>query len=162
MTQERNGGHAPPAFNSIDEATPGTSRGGEGASGTSDDYTTCLLLHLEAQSQRPIPMPDPRIPDQCINDVWKVLHSRTDANDDNGHANSTGSGSTGFTAVYSSGGGCDDSVASTSHAGMQEASGMSGNETRNATGAGGGGHQELSGVSGNVWSCRDALHGHDN
>ncbi|XP_070382281.1 uncharacterized protein [Dermacentor albipictus] len=85
MTEERNGGHAPPAFNSIDEAIPGTSReGGEGASATSDDCTTCLLLHLEAQSHMPIPMPDPRIADECINDVWKALHCRTDASDDNG------------------------------------------------------------------------------
>ncbi|XP_070382124.1 uncharacterized protein [Dermacentor albipictus] len=82
-----------------------------------------------------------------------------------GHANSTGSGSAGFTVpVYSSssGGGSDDSVASTSHAGMQEASGMSGNETRNATRSGGRGHQELSGVSGNVSRWRDALRGHAN
>ncbi|XP_070382208.1 sericin 1-like isoform X14 [Dermacentor albipictus] len=82
-----------------------------------------------------------------------------------GHANSTGSGSAGFTVpVYSSssGGGSDDSVASTTHAGMQEASGMSGNETRYATRSGGSGHQELSGVSGNVSRWRDALRGHDN
>ncbi|XP_065309740.2 uncharacterized protein [Dermacentor albipictus] len=82
-----------------------------------------------------------------------------------GHENSTGSGSAGFTVpVYSSssGGGSDDSVASTTHAGMQEASGMSGNETRNATGTGGRGHQELSGVSGNVSSRRHALQERDN
>ncbi|XP_070382445.1 zinc finger protein 665-like [Dermacentor albipictus] len=239
MTEERNGVHAPPAFTNVDEATAGTSReGGEGASGTSDDYTTCLLLHLEAQSQRPIPMPDPRISDECINDVWKALNSsRNDATDINGytrntetrstgftlpvhsssggndavastshvgteeasglpendasaneaitpeiswrsqctphsatftdhfqgHTNSTGSGSAGFTLpLYSSGGGSDDSVASTSHAGMQEASGMSGNKTRSATGTGGRGHQELPGISGNVSSRRHALQGRDN
>ncbi|XP_070382226.1 uncharacterized protein [Dermacentor albipictus] len=91
-------------------------------------------------------------------------HSSMFADHFQGHANSTGSGSAGFTVpVYSSsGGGSDDSVASTSHAGMQEASGMSGNETRYTTRSGGRGHQEQSGVSGNVSRRRDALRGHDN
>ncbi|XP_070382119.1 uncharacterized protein [Dermacentor albipictus] len=95
----------------------------------------------------------------------RTPHSSMFADHFQGHANSTGSGSAGFTVpVYSSssGGGSDDSVASTTHAGMQEASGMSGNETRYATRSGGSGHQELSGVSGNVSRRRDALRGHYN
>ncbi|XP_070382115.1 uncharacterized protein [Dermacentor albipictus] len=90
-------------------------------------------------------------------------HSALFADHFQGHANSTGSGSTGFTlSVYSSGGGSDESMSSRSHAGMQEASGMSGKETRNATGTGGRGHQELSGVSGDVSSRRHALQERDN
>ncbi|XP_070382220.1 uncharacterized protein [Dermacentor albipictus] len=95
----------------------------------------------------------------------RTPHSSMFADHFQGHANSTGSGSAGFTVpVYSSssGGGSDDSVASTSHAGMQEASSMSGNKTRYATRSGGRGHQQLSGVSGNVSRWRDALRGHDN
>ncbi|XP_070382138.1 zinc finger protein ZFP2-like isoform X2 [Dermacentor albipictus] len=246
MTQERNGGHAPPAFNSIDEATPGTSRGGEGASGTSDDYTTssggsndgvASTRHAGTEAASAFPENDPRIPDATGAGPWsaqyyqasgattvygtcdiscshsttclplgstssidhtlpstscagmmeasaslqygasaneaiktqkpwssqRTPHSAAFTDHFQGHANSTGSGSTGFTlSVYSSGGGSDDSLASTSHAGMQEASGMSGNETRNATGTGGRGHQELSGVSGDVSSRRHGLQERDN
>ncbi|XP_065309812.1 uncharacterized protein [Dermacentor albipictus] len=93
----------------------------------------------------------------------RAAHSATFTDHFQGHTNSTGSGSTGFTLpVYSSGGGSDDSVASTSHVGMQEASGMSGKETRNATGTGGRGHQELSGVLGDVSSRQHALQERDN
>ncbi|XP_070382211.1 uncharacterized protein [Dermacentor albipictus] len=93
----------------------------------------------------------------------RAAHSAMFADHFQGHTNSTGSGSTGFTlTVYSSGGGSDDSVASTSHVGMQEASGMSGKETRNATVTGGRGHQELSGVSGDISSRRHALQERDN
>ncbi|XP_070382121.1 uncharacterized protein [Dermacentor albipictus] len=93
----------------------------------------------------------------------RTPHSSMFADHFQGHANSTGSGSAGFTVlVYSSSRGCDDSVASTSHAGMPEASGMSENETRYATRSGGSGHQELSGVSGNVSRRWDALRGHHN
>ncbi|XP_072143670.1 uncharacterized protein [Dermacentor andersoni] len=140
MTEQRNGGHAPPAFAFMDEATPGASREGrEGALGTSDDYTTCLLLFLEAQRRIPLLMPDPRICNRYINDAWTALNSQTDATDVTGYTRNTETGSTGFTlpACSSSSGSGNDAVASTSHAGTEEASRIPENDARipDATGA---------------------------
>ncbi|XP_070382128.1 zinc finger protein 256-like isoform X2 [Dermacentor albipictus] len=93
----------------------------------------------------------------------RTAHSAMFADHFQGHANSTGSGSTGFPLpVYSSGGGSDDSLASTSHVGMQEASGMPGKETRNATEAGGREQQVSCDASRKVSSRRDASHGQPN
>nr|XP_054920578.1 zinc finger protein 480-like [Dermacentor andersoni] len=119
MTEERNGGQTPPAFTFIDEATAGTSReGGEGASGTSDDYTTCLRLYLEAQSQRPIRMPDSSICDGYINDAWEALNSRTDATDVN---DATDSGSTNYAPAVTTDR-TDHASPSTSRAGIEKVS----------------------------------------
>ncbi|XP_070382225.1 uncharacterized protein [Dermacentor albipictus] len=121
-------------------------------------------FRMETFPQRDLPSANEAITPQKSWSSQHTPHSSMFADHFQGHANSTGSGSAGFTVpVYSSsGGGSDDSVASTSHAGMQEASGMSGNETRYTTRSGGRGHQEQSGVSGNVSRRRDALRGHDN
>ncbi|XP_070382064.1 uncharacterized protein [Dermacentor albipictus] len=119
MTEQRNGGHTPPAFAFIDEPTPGTSReGGEDVSGTSDDYTTCLRLYLEAESEKPIHMHDPTICDGYINDAWKALNSRTDATDVN---DASDSGSTNYTPVVTTGR-ADHAWPSTSRAGIEKVS----------------------------------------
>ncbi|XP_054920652.1 uncharacterized protein [Dermacentor andersoni] len=119
MTEERNGRHPPPASTFIDEVTPSTSHeGGEGASGTSDDYTTGLRLYLEAESQKPIPMPDPTICDGYINDAWKALNSRTDATDVN---DASDSGSTNYAPVVTTGR-ADHAWPSTSRAGIEKVS----------------------------------------
>ncbi|XP_054920600.1 uncharacterized protein [Dermacentor andersoni] len=63
--------------------------------------------------------------------------------------------------VYSSSSsGGDDAVASTSRAGMQDATGTLGNESRSAIGSRARELQELCGVSGNGSSGRGASHGH--
>nr|XP_054920263.1 zinc finger protein 41-like [Dermacentor andersoni] len=99
MTEQGNGGHTPPTFTFMDEATAGTSReGGEGALGTSDDY--------------------PPYVDEYINDVWEVMNSQTDATDIN---DATASGSTNHTPVESSAS-ADHSRPSTSHAGIEQVS----------------------------------------
>nr|XP_054930667.1 uncharacterized protein LOC129386606 [Dermacentor andersoni] len=119
MTEQRNGVHTPPAFAFIEEATPGTSReGGEGASGTSDDYTAYLLLYLEALSQRPICMPDPTISDGYINDAWEALNSRNDATD---VKDATDMGSTNYAPAITTAR-TDHARPSTSHAGIQKLS----------------------------------------
>ncbi|XP_065308632.2 zinc finger protein 596-like isoform X1 [Dermacentor albipictus] len=119
MTDQRNGGHTRPAFAFIDEPTPGTSReGGEDASGTSDEYTTCLRLYLEAESEKPIRMPDPTICDGYINDAWKALNSRTDASDVN---DASDSGSTNYVPVVTTGR-ADHAWPSTSRAGIEKVS----------------------------------------
>ncbi|XP_070382232.1 uncharacterized protein [Dermacentor albipictus] len=70
MAEQGNGGHTPPAFAFMDEATAGTNReGGECALGTSDDY--------------------PPYVDEYIDDVWKVLNSQNDATDVNDATDST-------------------------------------------------------------------------
>ncbi|XP_072141370.1 uncharacterized protein [Dermacentor andersoni] len=80
-----------------------------------------------------------------------------------GHTHNTEHRSNAFRLpVYSSGSGGDDAVASTSRAGMQDATGTLGNEARSAIGSGGREQPELCGVSGNVSSGRDASHGYPN
>ncbi|XP_070382217.1 uncharacterized protein [Dermacentor albipictus] len=163
---------------SIDHTLPSTSCAGMMEASASLQYDAssqynayeqhaCVpeAFRMETFPQRDLPSANEAITPQKSWSSQHTSHSSMFADHFQGHANSTGSGSAGFTLpVYSSssGGGSDDSVACTSHAGMQEASGMSGNETRNATRSGGRGHQQLSGVSGNVSSRRDALRGHDN
>ncbi|XP_065309766.1 zinc finger and BTB domain-containing protein 14-like isoform X2 [Dermacentor albipictus] len=99
MAEQGNGGHTPPAFAFMDEATAGTSReGGEGALGTSDDY--------------------PPYVDEYINDVWEVLNSQTDATDVN---DATDSASTNHAPAESSGS-AHHFRPSTSHAGVEKVS----------------------------------------
>ncbi|XP_070382150.1 uncharacterized protein [Dermacentor albipictus] len=84
MTEERKGGHAPPTFTNIDDATPGTSReGGEGASGTSDDYTTssggsndgvASTRHAGTEAASAFPENDPRIPDATGAGPWSAQY----------------------------------------------------------------------------------------
>ncbi|XP_072143668.1 uncharacterized protein [Dermacentor andersoni] len=79
------------------------------------------------------------------------------------HAEKTENGSTDYTLpVYSTSGGSGGEVASKSHAGIDEASCISGNDARNAAGTGGREQQVSCDVCGNVSSRRDALHGHTN
>ncbi|XP_070381322.1 zinc finger protein 26-like [Dermacentor albipictus] len=83
--------------------------------------------------------------------AWKLME----------HTDKTDNGSSGSTLqayCSSSGGGGDNTQASTSLAGMEEAAGVFRNEARNVTGTGGRELQELCGVCGNVCSRRDALH----
>ncbi|XP_070382195.1 uncharacterized protein [Dermacentor albipictus] len=161
---------------SIDHTLPSTSCAGMMEASASLQYDASLqyiayeqhacvpeALRMETFPQRDLPTANEAITSKKSWSSQRAAHSAMFADHFKGHTNSTGSGSTGFTLpVYSSGGGSDDSVASTSHVGMQEASGMSGKETRNATGTGGRGHQELSGVLGDVSSRQHALQERDN
>ncbi|XP_070382035.1 uncharacterized protein [Dermacentor albipictus] len=123
---------------SSDYAVASTSQTGtEEASDSSGNEDRCLLLFPEAQSRRRIPMPDPRISEQRINDAWMALHSRTQATGVNaplisGYTHNKETRSTGFTLpVYSSSsGGSNDAVAITSHASTEEASGIPENDAR--------------------------------
>nr|XP_054926208.1 uncharacterized protein LOC129384642 [Dermacentor andersoni] len=99
MTEQRSGGHTPPAFAFIEEATPGTSReGGEGASGTCVDYPAYI--------------------DEYINDALKALNRQTDASDVN---DATDSGSTNYAPVVSTAS-ANHAWPRTSHAGIEKLS----------------------------------------
>nr|XP_054920244.1 zinc finger protein 271-like [Dermacentor andersoni] len=99
MTEQRKVGHTPPVFAFIEEATPGTSReGGEGASGTCDDYPAYI--------------------DEYINDALKALNRQTDASDVN---DATDSGSTNYAPVVSTAS-ADHAWPRTSHAGIEKLS----------------------------------------
>nr|XP_054920250.1 zinc finger protein 761-like isoform X2 [Dermacentor andersoni] len=99
MTEQRKGGHTPPVFAFIEEATPGTSReGGEGASGTCNDYPAYI--------------------DEYINDALKALNRQTDATDVN---DATDSGSTNYAPVVSTAS-TDHAWPRTSHDGIEKLS----------------------------------------
>ncbi|XP_070386310.1 uncharacterized protein [Dermacentor albipictus] len=99
MNQQRNGGHAPPAFTFIDTAMPDKSReGGEGALCTSDDYLAYI--------------------DEYISDGLKALNRQTDATDVN---DATESGSTNDAPVVSTAS-ADHARPSTSPAAIEKVS----------------------------------------
>ncbi|XP_054920445.2 uncharacterized protein [Dermacentor andersoni] len=105
-----------------------------------------------------------RFPETTSVGQWNTqYHTVYGTSSISGHTDNTEDRSNAFRLpVYSSSSGGDDAVASTSHAGMQEATGTLGNEARNATGTRGRGQEELCGISGNVSSRPVALHGHAN
>nr|XP_054920649.1 uncharacterized protein LOC129381646 [Dermacentor andersoni] len=88
MTETESTGLTLPVYSSSssgDYKVASTSRTGtEEASDSSGNDARCLLLLLEAQSRRRIPMPDPGISEQCISHAWMALPSRTGATDVNG------------------------------------------------------------------------------
>ncbi|XP_065292401.1 zinc finger protein 454-like isoform X2 [Dermacentor albipictus] len=99
MTEQGNGGHTPPAFAFLDEATPYTSReGGEGASGTCYD----LPAYIE----------------EYIDDALKARNRQTDATDVN---DDTDNGSTNYAPVVSTAS-ADHAWPGTSHAGIEKLS----------------------------------------
>ncbi|XP_065309813.2 uncharacterized protein [Dermacentor albipictus] len=163
-------------ISSIDHTLPSTSCAGVMEASASLQYDASLqyiayeqhacvpeALRMETFPQRDLPTANEAITSKKSWSSQRAAHSATFTDHFQGHTNSTGSGSTGFTLpVYSSGGGSDDSVASTSHVGMQEASGMSGKETRNATEAGGREQQVSCDASRKVSSRRDASLGQPN
>ncbi|XP_075527002.1 uncharacterized protein LOC142559262 [Dermacentor variabilis] len=99
MTEQRSGGHTPPAFAFIEEAILGTScEGGEGASGTGYDYPAYI--------------------DEYIDDELKALNRQIDATDVN---DATDSGSTNYAPVVSIAS-ADHAWLRTSHADIEKLS----------------------------------------
>nr|XP_054919858.1 uncharacterized protein LOC129381209 [Dermacentor andersoni] len=97
MTEQRKSGYTPPAFAFVEEATPRTScEGGEGASGTCDDYLAYI--------------------DEYIDEALKALNRQTDATDVN---DATDSGSTNYAPLVSSAS-ADHAWPRTSHAGIEK------------------------------------------
>ncbi|XP_070381439.1 zinc finger and SCAN domain-containing protein 22-like isoform X3 [Dermacentor albipictus] len=108
MTEQGSCGRMPPAFAFIEQATPGTScEGGEGASGTCDDYLAYI--------------------DEYINDALKALNRQTDATDVN---DATDSGSTNYALVEFTAS-ADHAWPRTSHADIEKLSSPTRDTARN-------------------------------
>nr|XP_054920759.1 zinc finger protein 629-like [Dermacentor andersoni] len=133
-------------------------------SSTSIDHAMAITSPTGMEQAPAVTEGGARIPETTSIDQMKTKYIPADGTSTvSGRTHNTETGSTGFTLpVYSSSGGADNAMASTSYARMGEPSGIFGNDAWSATGAGAREQQQLSGACSNVSSSRDALHGHAN